>query len=175
MPSLPAPFRRSALGLVIALGVLELIALGTEPARQAWATYRAQAPYRALGAEGPAKVLAAAELQRGEGADFFCAPSPHLILTVEGHGWGGPFRLLMRFDGPSTLGPERVLEHQETPRYGGKILGPRATAMGWPLPEAVDGVSGATVTADALDALRARGAALAQSLWPNALACGGKP
>lgn len=168
MLRITSPLRRTALSLLLGLAALELTALGTETARQGWARFRAEAPHRALGAEGPPQTLGGTGLQPGERADFFCAPKPILVLTLEGQGWGGPFRLATRFDGPTTIGAERVLAHRETPRYGGKLLGPPAPAAGTPLPTPVDGLSGATFTAEALDALRVRGEALAQSLWPAA-------
>ncbi|GEM_PF-2494122 len=163
-----APLQRTALGLLLGLAALELTALGTETARQGWAHYRAEAPYRALGAEGPGRAIEGPGLRAGERAAWFCAPKPFLILTLEGQGWGGPFRLALRFDGPSAAGALRVLQHHETPRYGGKILGPPPPTAGTPLPAPVDGLSGATFTAEALGALRDRGAVLATRLWPLA-------
>ena len=142
--------------LVLFLGsalALEGLGKATEPARKAWARWRDDAPLRALaGTEALTPVNLQAPGVRT--AVLRCTPTPALLVTTEGEGWGGPFTLLSRFDSKPDSEAHRVLAHRETPRYGGRYLSPRGELS------RLDGWTGATITARALGAAQARGRAL---------------
>ena len=127
--------------------VLALESLGqvTAASRGAWAHWRDDAPLRALaGTDALTPVTLKAPGERA--AALRCAPTPALLITTQGEGWGGPFTLLSRFEGNPGGEAHRVLRHEETPRYGGRYLNPRSDLAG------LDGWTGATVTARALRA-----------------------
>ena len=142
--------------LILFLGsalALEGLGKATEPARKAWARWRDDAPLRALaGTEALTPVNLRAPGVRT--AVLRCTPTPALLVTTEGEGWGGPFTLLSRFDSKPDSEAHRVLAHRETPRYGGRYLSPRGELA------RLDGWTGATITARALGAAQARGRAL---------------
>ena len=139
--------------LILFLGsalALEGLGKATEPARKAWARWRDDAPLRALaGTEALTPVNLQAPGVRT--AVLRCTPTPALLVTTEGEGWGGPFTLLSRFDSKPDSEAHRVLAHRETPRYGGRYLSPRAS-----LPVLMAG-PGRTITA------RAKGCAGAEA------------
>jgi hypothetical protein len=149
--------RSSALLLMfLVLGstlALEGLSQATAGPRAAWARWRDDAPLRALaGTEALTPVTLQAPGVRT--AVLRCTPTPALLITSEGEGWGGPFTLLSRFDSKPDSEAHRVLAHQETPRYGGRYLRPRGELA------RLDGWTGATITARALGAAQARGRAL---------------
>ena len=84
--------------LILFLGstlALEGLGKATEPARKAWARWRDDAPLRALaGTEALTPVTLQAPGVRT--AVLRCTPTPALLITTEGEGWGGPFTLLSR-------------------------------------------------------------------------------
>jgi hypothetical protein len=124
---------------------LESLGQGTAASREAWAHWRDDAPLRALaGTDALTPVTLKAPGERA--AALRCAPTPALLITTRGEGWGGPFTLLSRFEGNPGGEAHRVLRHEETPRYGGRYLNPRSDLAG------LDGWTGATVTARALRA-----------------------
>lgn len=151
------------LALLLLGSALALEGLGqvTAAPRAAWARWRDDAPLRALAGT---EALTSVTLQAPgvHAAALRCAPTPALLITTQGEGWGGPFTLLSRFEGDRGREAHRVLRHEETPRYGGRYLSPRSD-----LPR-LDGWTGATITARALRAaqdqaralFRDRGAAL---------------
>jgi hypothetical protein len=141
--------RSPALLLMLLLvgSVLALESLGqvTAASRGAWARWRDDAPLRALaGTDALTPLTLKAPSKRA--AALRCAPTPALLITTRGEGWGGPFTLLSRFEGNPGGEAHRVLRHEETPRYGGRYLNPRSDLAG------LDGWTGATVTARALRA-----------------------
>jgi len=124
---------------------LEGLGQATAAPRAAWARWRDDAPLRALA--GTDALTPLTLKAPGEGAAALrCAPTPALLITTQGEGWGGPFTLLSRFEGNPGGEAHRVLRHEETPRYGGRYLNPRSDLAG------LDGWTGATVTARALRA-----------------------
>ena len=124
---------------------LESVGQVTAASRGAWARWRDDAPLRALaGTDALTPLTLKAPSKRA--AALRCAPTPALLITTPGEGWGGPFTLLSRFEGKPGGEAHRVLRHEETPRYGGRYLTPRSDLAG------LDGWTGATVTARALRA-----------------------
>ena len=142
--------------LILFLGsalALEGLGKATEPARKAWARWHDDAPLRALaGTEALTPVTLQAPGVRT--AVLRCTPTPALLITSEGEGWGGPFTLLSRFDSKPDSEAHRVLSHQETPAMAGAISAPGGELA------RLDGWTGATITARALRAAQARGRAL---------------
>lgn len=141
--------RSSALLLMLlVLGstlALEGLGQATAAPRAAWARWRDDAPLRALAGTDALTPLTLKAPSEGAAA-LRCAPTPALLITTQGEGWGGPFTLLSRFEGNPGGEAHRVLRHEETPRYGGRYLNPRSDLAG------LDGWTGATVTARALRA-----------------------
>lgn len=151
--------RSSALLLMLlVLGstlALEGLGQATAAPRAAWARWRDDAPLRALA--GTDALTPLTLKAPGEGAAALrCAPTPALLITTQGEGWGGPFTLLSRFEGNPGGEAHRVLRHEETPRYGGRYLNPRSDLAG------LDGWTGATVTARALRAAQGQARTLFQ-------------
>ena len=143
MPRSPALL----LMLLLVGSVLALESLGqvTAASRGAWARWRDDAPLRSLaGTEALTPLTLKAPGVRD--AALRCVPTPALLITTQGEGWGGPLTLLSRFEGDPGGEAHRVLRHEETPRYGGRYLNPRSDLVG------LDGWTGATVTARALRA-----------------------
>ena len=141
--------RSSALLLMLlVLGstlALEGLGQATAAPRAAWARWRDDAPLRSLaGTEALTPLTLKAPGMRA--AALRCVPTPALLITTQGEGWGGPLTLLSRFEGDPGGEAHRVLRHEETPRYGGRYLNPRSDLVG------LDGWTGATVTARALRA-----------------------
>jgi len=142
--------------MLLVLGsTLALEGLGqvTAASRGAWARWRDDAPLRALAGTEALTPLTL----KGPGvrsAALRCAPTPALLITTQGEGWGGPLILLSRFEGDPEGEAHRVLEHEETPRYGGRYLRPRSDLAG------LDGWTGATITARALQGAQDRAHAL---------------
>lgn len=135
---------------------LESLGQGTAASRGAWAQWRNNAPLRALaGTDALTPVTLKAPGERV--AALRCAPTPALLITTPGEGWGGPFTLLSRFEGKPGGEAHRVLRHEETPRYGGRYLSLRNGLTG------LDGWTGATVTARALRAAQNQARALFQN------------
>ena len=151
MPRSPALL----LMLLILGSTLALEGLGqaTATSRGAWALWRAEAPLRALAGTEALRPLPL-EGPGVRSASLRCTPTPALLITTQGEGWGGPFTLLSRFEGDPEGEAHRVLEHEETPRYGGRYLRRRE-----PLSD-LDGWTGATITARALQGAQARARAL---------------
>lgn len=143
MPRSPALL----LMLLLVGSVLALESLGqvTAASREAWARWRDDAPLRALAGTDALTPLTLKAPSEGAAA-LRCAPTPALLITTQGEGWGGPFTLHSRFEGNPGGEAHRVLRHEETPRYGGRYLHPRSDLAG------LDGWTGATVTARALRA-----------------------
>lgn len=143
------------LALLLLGSTLALEGLGqiTAAPRAAWAAWRDHAPLRAL-AGTEALIPVTLEASGARSASLRCVPTPALLITTEGKGWGGPFRLLSRFEGNPEREVHRVLEHEETPRYGGRYLRPRQ-----PLSD-LDGWTGATITARALRGAQGQARAL---------------
>ena len=141
--------RSSALLLMLlVLGstlALEGLGQATAAPRAAWARWRDDAPLRALAGTDALTPLTLKAPSEGAAA-LRCDPTPALLITTQGEGWGGPFTLLSRFEGNPGGEAHRVLRHEETPRYGGRYLHPRSDLAG------LDGWTGATVTARALRA-----------------------
>ena len=143
------------LALLLLGSALALEGLGqaTASARAAWARWRDDAPLRALaGTEALTPVTLKAPGVHA--AALRCAPTPALLITTQGDGWGGPFTLLSRFEHNPGGEAHRVLRHKETPRYGGRYLSPRGDLS------RLDGWTGATITARALRAAQGQGRAL---------------
>lgn len=151
--------KSTALLLVLLLlgSALALEGLGqvTTASRAAWADWHDHAPLRALaGTEALTPVtLEAPDVLSGS---LRCAPTPALLITTQGEGWGGPFTLLSRFEGDPEREAHRVLRHKETPRYGGRYLSPQGDRP------RLDGWTGATITARALKAAQDQARALFQ-------------
>jgi hypothetical protein len=134
---------------------LEGLGQATAASRETWARWRDDAPLRALA--GTDALTPLTLKAPGEGAAALrCAPTPALLITMQGEGWGGPFTLLSRFEGNPSGEAHRVLRHEETPRYGGRYLNPRSHLAG------LDGWTGATITARALRATQDQARALFQ-------------
>jgi len=143
---------------------LEGLSQATAASRAAWARWRDDAPLRSLaGTEAlrPLSLAASGVLS----ASLRCTPTPALLITTQGEGWGGPFTLLSRFEGDPEGEAHRVLRHEETPRYGGRYLHPRSDLAG------LDGWTGATITARALRATQDQARALFQDRRAELFAC----
>jgi hypothetical protein len=124
---------------------LEGLGQATAAPRAAWARWHDDAPLRSLaGTEALTPLTLKAPGVRD--AALRCVPTPALLITTQGEGWGGPLTLLSRFEDDPGGEAHRVLRHEETPRYGGRYLNPRSDLVG------LDGWTGATVTARALRA-----------------------
>jgi hypothetical protein len=151
--------RSSALLLMLlVLGstlALEGLGQATAASREAWTRWRDDAPLRALAGTDALTPLTLRAPGEGSAA-LRCAPTPALLITTQGEGWGGPFTLLSRFEGNPGGEAHRVLRHEETPRYGGRYLHPRSDLAG------LDGWTGATVTARALRAAQGQARTLFQ-------------
>ena len=165
--------RSSALLLMLLLLgstlALEGLSQATAAPRAAWARWRDDAPLRALaGTEALTPLTLKAPGVRA--AALRCVPTPALLITTQGEGWGGPLTLLSRFEGDPKGEAHRVLEHEETPRYGGRYLRPRGELNG------LDGWTGATITARALGATQDEARALFQDRRAELFArCGANP
>ena len=140
------------LALLLLGSALALEGLGqaTASARAAWARWRDDAPLAGTEALTPVTLKAPGV----HAAALRCAPTPALLITTQGDGWGGPFTLLSRFEHNPGGEAHRVLRHKETPRYGGRYLSPRGDLS------RLDGWTGATITARALRAAQGQGRAL---------------
>jgi Na+-translocating ferredoxin:NAD+ oxidoreductase RnfG subunit len=151
--------RSSALLLMLLIlgSTLALESLGQATAgpRAAWARWRDDAPLRSLAGTEALKSLTL-EASGALSASLRCTPTPALLVTTQGEGWGGPLILLSRFEGDPEGEAHRVLRHEETPRYGGRYLHPRSDLAG------LDGWTGATITARALRATQDQARALFQ-------------
>lgn len=135
---------------------LEGLSQATAASRDAWARWRDDAPLRAL-AGTDALIPVRLEAPDVGDAALRCTPTPALLITLTGEGWGGAFTLLSRFERGADREAHRVLGHKETPRYGGRYLrggGEIARLDGW---------TGATITARALRAAQDRGRELFQA------------
>mgnify|MGYP001942529271 CR=1 FL=1 len=165
--------RSSALLLMfLVLGstlALEVLSQATAASRAAWARWRDDAPLRSLAGTEALRPLTL-EASGALSASLRCTPTPALLVTTQGKGWGGPFTLLSRFEGDPKGEAHRVLEHEETPRYGGRYLRPRSDLAG------LDGWTGATITARALEAAQDEARVLFQDRRAELFArCGANP
>ena len=151
--------RSSALLLMLlVLGstlALEGLGQATAASRETWARWRDDAPLRALAGTEALRPLTL-EASGVLSASLRCTPTPAVLVTTQGQGWGGPLILLSRFEGDPEGEAHRVLRHEETPRYGGRYLHPRSDLAG------LDGWTGATITARALRATQDQARALFQ-------------
>ena len=107
-----------------------------------------------------------------DGRSFTHPDYPSLYVELrEGHGYGGPMEVAVAFDG-EVLSNLLVLRHQETPGIGDFIETQRSDWIQqfrghvpgrWP---AIDGRSGATITAEAMQRLLADPARRGQGSTP---------